>query len=366
MRGWQSATRPAQRFAGLTILHVGISRRFYSIIVHMGRSISVVIPNYNGARSIGSCLEALFASSYDNFEVVVVDDCSSDDSPGIIRRFPCRLVTLEKQSGAARARNIGAQNSGGEVLFFIDADCIVQRDTLARVDRSAGVSDKAVIGGTYTRLPEDDCFFSTFQSVFIHYSETKRERPDYIASHAMAIRRELFEKSGGFPETFMPIIEDVEFSHRLRRSGSALRMDPSILVSHSFDFTLTKSLRNAFRKSMYWTAYSLKNRDLLKDSGTASKELKTNVAAYFSVLFICAVSLFFHRPALISCALPVLGINAYINRNFFALLRETKGGAFAFFSALYYLFLYPLPVGAGSVAGAIRYSLRLGQIRGMR
>ena len=182
----------------------------------------------------------------------------------------------------------------------------------------------------------------------------------------MAVERDLFEKSGGFPEDFMPIIEDVEFSHRLRRSGSALRMDPSILVSHFFDFTFMKSLRNAFRKSMYWTAYSLKNRDLLNDSGTASKELKTNVAAYFSLFLICALSLFFQKPALLACALPVLGINAYINRNFFSALSETKGIHFALLAALYYLLIYPLPVWAGSMSGAIKYSLRLGQIQGMR
>jgi GT2 family glycosyltransferase len=298
--------------------------------------------------------------------VVVVDDCSSDGSPEMIRRFPCRLITLRERSGASKARNIGGQNSSGEVFFFIDADCIVQRDTLSQVDRMFDSGRKVVVGGTYTRLPDDDRFFSTFQSVFIHYSETKKARPDYIASHAMAIDRSLFEKSGGFPEDFMPIIEDVEFSHRLRRSGSALEMNPSILVSHFFDFTLMKSLRNAFRKSKYWTAYSLKNRDLFSDSGTASKELKTNVASYFLVFLILMFSLFLHKPALLSCALPVLGFNVYINRNFFSALRETKGLSFALLSALYYMIVYPLPVGAGSMAGVIKYSLRLGRIQEMR
>jgi GT2 family glycosyltransferase len=298
--------------------------------------------------------------------VIVVDDCSSDSSTDVIRRFPCKLVALKERSGASRARNTGAKNSAGEVLFFIDADCVVQKDTLSRVERAVDNLNKVVVGGTYTRLPGDDRFFSAFQSVFINYSETKNESPDYIASHAMAIGRKFFESSGGFREDFMPIIEDVEFSHRLRRSGYALRMDPLLLVSHFFDFTLMKSLRNAFRKSMYWTAYSLKNRDLLSDSGTASKELKTNVAAYFSVLFICALSLFFHKTALLSCALPVAGFNAYINRTFFSALRETKGVPFAVLAALYYLLVYPLPVGAGSLAGAIKYSLLGGQIRGIR
>ncbi len=330
----------------------------------MGRSISVIIPNYNGARTIGKCLEALFASSYDNFEVVVVDDCSSDGSGDIIRRFPCTLVSLAKHSGAAKARNVGAQNSTGGILFFIDADCMVQGDTLSQVERT--VAAGVVVGGTYTKMPADSRFFSAFQSVFVNYSETKKERPDYIATHAMAIEKELFEKSGGFPEDFMPIIEDVEFSHRLRRSGSALEMNPSILVSHFFDFTLIRSLRNAFRKSMYWTAYSLKNRDLLSDSGTASKELKTNVAAYFMLLFISVLSLLFQKPALLLCGMPVMVLNAFINRNFFSALRSAMGLPFAVLSAFYYLLVYPLAVGAGSMAGIMKYSLRLGRIEGMR
>lgn len=332
----------------------------------MGRFVSVVVPNYNGGPTIRRCLEALFASSYDNFEVVVVDDCSSDGSREIISRFPCRLIALNNRSGASKARNVGAQNSKGEILFFIDADCMVQKDTLSRVERTVVDGEKVVVGGTYTKMPADDRFFSAFQSVFVHYSETKNDRPDYIATHAMAIEKNLFEKSGGFPEDFMPIIEDVEFSHRLRRSGSALRMNPSILVSHFFDFTLTRSLKNAFRKSMYWTAYSLKNRDLLTDSGTASKELKTNVAAYFILLIICALSLLSRKPELLLFGLPVLALNACVNRKFFSALRSAMGLPLAFLSAFYYLMVYPLAVGAGSLAGVMKYSLRLGRIQGMR
>jgi glycosyltransferase involved in cell wall biosynthesis len=332
----------------------------------MGRRLSVIIPNYNGGHTIGRCLEALFASSYDNFEAVVVDDCSSDGSAEVIRGFPCRLVTLSERSGASTARNAGARNAIGDILFFIDADCIVQRDTLAQVERSVGNDGNLVVGGTYTRLPEDDRFFSTFQSVYIHYSETKKESPDYIASHAMAMTRRLFEESGGFPEDFMPIIEDVEFSHRLRRSGSALVMDPSILVRHIFDFSLMKSIRNAFRKSMYWTAYSLKNRDLLSDSGTASKELKMNVFSYCLIALIILFSMSLHSTLLLLCAVPVIGLNVYVNRSFFSALNETKGASFAILSALYYLLVYPLPVGGGSMAGMFKYSLSLGRIKELR
>ncbi|VAX17713.1 hypothetical protein MNBD_NITROSPINAE04-370, partial [hydrothermal vent metagenome] len=56
--------------------------------------ISVIIPNRNGADTIGDCLKAALASEDDNFNVIVVDDCSDDDSIEIISRYPCKLIRL--------------------------------------------------------------------------------------------------------------------------------------------------------------------------------------------------------------------------------------------------------------------------------
>lgn len=321
------------------------------------KRISVIIPNRNGGKTIGKCLEALFSSRYTNFEVIVVDDCSGDDSVEIIQSFPCRLATLDRHSGASVARNTGARLSSGDLLFFIDADCVVRPDTLLHVNRAAEGKKEVVCGGTYTRLPYDDSFFSTFQSVFIHYSETRRSKPDYIASHAMVIDRGTFQRSGGFPEDFMPIIEDVEFSHRLKRKGADLKMDPSILVSHIFGFTFVRSLKNAFRKSRYWTAYSLKNQDIFHDSGTASLELKTNVASLFFAVLLGLLSFMSGKASLFMPVPGILALNVYVNRNLFAAFGKTKGPFFAFTAALYYVIVYPFAVGAGSLTGAAGYYL---------
>jgi glycosyltransferase involved in cell wall biosynthesis len=317
--------------------------------------ISVVIPNYNAGSTIGKCLEALLSSKYDPFEVIVVDDGSSDDSIGTINTFPCKLIQLHKHAGASRARNAGARESAGDILFFIDADCIVAGDTLSLVNKVMGIKKAGVIGGSYTQLPYDSNFFSIFQSVFINYSELKRTEPDYIASHAMAIEKNIFEKSGGFPEEFLPIIEDVELSHRLRRSGHKLHMAPEVLVRHIFNFTFWKSLRNAFRKSRYWTMYSLGNKDVFKDSGTASRELKVNVFSYFLILFFLllyfssADRIFLLVPLIIAC------LNLYVNRNLLKAFYRAKGAFFTIPASLYYTMLYPLAVGAGSFTGMMQY-----------
>jgi len=321
----------------------------------MGKRLSVIIPNYNGAGTIGRCLEAAFASRFDDYEIIVVDDCSDDDSVGIIRQFPCRMIKLDRRSGSARARNEGARQSFGEILFFIDADCLLQPDTLSAVDKTITGNEERVFGGTYTPLPYDQDFFSTFQSIFIHYSETKKIEPDYIAGHAMAISRDLFLGQQGFPEVFLPIIEDVEFSHRLRRAGIRLVMNPEILVTHIFNFTLVKSLRNAFRKSHFWTIYSLKNRDLTQDSGTASVELKVNVLSWF-IIAAAGVLLLLSRSTAYVVPMGLVAVtNLFTSRRLLSAMLKAKGAGFACLATFYYTLLYPLAVSAGGLSGLARY-----------
>jgi len=323
----------------------------------MDRFVSLIIPNYQGSATIGKCLEAAFASEYRNFEVVVVDDCSDDSSIEVIKSFPCKLVQMDRHCGAAQARNIGAAHSNGELLFFTDADCILQQDTLSIASRAVSqVGSNVVIGGSYTRIPFDNNFFSLFQSVFVNYSETRTEQhPDYIATHAMIIDARSFQKSGGFSEAFLPILEDVEFSHRLRQAGYSLIMNPAIQVQHIFNFSLYRSLRNAIRKSMYWTMYSIKNRDVLVNSGTASVGLKINVAAWFTVALLLLVFLLTGNSTLIILIPLIFAMNLFVSKGLLVAFYRTKGLLFALTATSYYLLLYPAAVGIGALAGLARY-----------
>lgn len=323
----------------------------------MGRFISVIVPNRNGEATIGKCLDAVFASRYGSFEVIVVDDASGDGSVGIIGRFPCRLLRLPTHAGAARARNLGAAGARGDALFFTDADCLLQEDTLARADALlAGEGPDAVVGGTYTPRPHDGGFFSLFQSVFINHSETRNAaRPDYVATHAMAIDAGTFRRSGGFAEGFLPILEDVEWSHRVRRAGCRLVLSPDLMVQHIFNFSFLGSLRNALRKSRYWTLYSLARGDLLADSGTASTGLKIDVAAHALGLLLILLAAVTGRPLLLAPVPGVIALSLLSNRGLIRAFHRTGGPAFALAATLYYAAVYPLAVGAGALAGALRY-----------
>ncbi len=326
----------------------------------MEKKISIVIPNYNGAKTIGKCLTAAFSSNYSNFEVIVVDDCSDDNSVEIIKGFPCKLLRLKERTGSSRARNTGGNNCSGDIIFFTDADCLVKSDTLSIINNTyISLDQDVVIGGTYTAIPYDRQFCSIFQSVFVNYSETKKiHNPDYIAAHAMCIYTETFKKSGGFPEVFLPIMEDIEFSHRLKRSGIKLRMNSDIQVRHIFDFSLNRSIRNAFRKTRYWVIYSRKNKDMLTDSGTASYELKFNVCSFFVNIILVSSWLLLSNSIFLAAAAGITLCNLFINRMMFEAFFRAKGGLFAVAAILFYMIIYPLPIGAGTVDGIISNDLR--------
>lgn len=323
--------------------------------IPMDTRLSVIIPNHNGSAFVETCLKALYSVSHRPFEVIVVDDCSTDNSVDLISRFPCRLLRLEKQSGAAKARNTGARNSTGNVLFFIDIDCVVQDDTILRAIGAYEKTPECVIGGSYTPIAFDDTFFSTFQSIFINYSELRHPEPDYIAAHAMVIGKEIFDRSGGFPEDFKTIIEDVEFSHRLKRSGHRLIMDNALLVRHIFSYDLDISLRNAYRKAKYWIAYSIGNRDLTADSGTASIELKVTVfcSCFLWFLFLCLI--YAPHTLWLVCMLVVFAFDLTESRSLIRAFFREKGLAFGVKATLYYTIIYPLAVAAGGAAGAAYY-----------
>jgi hypothetical protein len=160
---------------------------------------------------------------------------------------------------------------------------------------------------------------------------------------------------GGFREDFLPILEDVEFSHRLRNAGYRLVMNPDLQVRHLFNFSLRRSLQNAVKKARYWIVYSLKHKDLFADSGTASREIKINGAVW---LANAVLALFFSlsRQQGFLAPVPLLwGAGIYVNRHLFRAFDRAGGAVFAVMAAAYYTALYPAAVWAGVLRGFVQY-----------
>lgn len=219
----------------------------------MHSTISVVIPTRNGARTLGACLEALRASTCPPLEIIVVDDASTDDSGGIARRFGCRVIRVDENIGAARAKNRGARAAHGEILFFTDDDVIVGRETLARlVENFADARVAGVVGLLDRQIPFDD-FASNLKNLWMRftYERLPRERIGLFYTSVAAIRREIFLALGGFDENYRgaSITEDTEFGQRVWLAGHNIILDPRVVVTHCKHYTLREVLRTDFLRA---------------------------------------------------------------------------------------------------------------------
>lgn len=134
--------------------------------------VSIIVPAHNAKDYVTACLQALRRSDYPSFELIVVDDASSDGTAALARPWADTVVVLENRAGPARARNLGVQKSRGQVLFFVDADVRVAADTVSKV-AAAFQEDKeaAAIFGSYDAAPAAANFFSQYKNLhhyFVH------------------------------------------------------------------------------------------------------------------------------------------------------------------------------------------------------
>lgn len=97
----------------------------------MQTKISIIIPTWNSARTLGACLESLFAQTYRDFEIIIVDDGSTDDTRTILAPYENRIkLIVQENQGSSPARNRGWREAKGDDLLFLDSDIILRPDTL--------------------------------------------------------------------------------------------------------------------------------------------------------------------------------------------------------------------------------------------
>ena len=122
-------------------------------------SISVIVPVYNGAGFLRQSLEALACSTVKPLEVIVVDDCSTDNSIDVCLESDVRLFSTPQNSGPAVARNLGAEVAKGDVLLFVDADVLVKPETVGQmVTRFENDPEVSAVFGSYDDEPGETNF----------------------------------------------------------------------------------------------------------------------------------------------------------------------------------------------------------------
>ncbi len=199
--------------------------------------VSIIIPVYNGARTVPSALASVFAQSYTDYEVVVVDDGSTDDTAVVLAGYKDRIHAISQpNSGASTARNAGIRASGGEYVAFLDDDDEWMPEML---ERCAAVLDRdpncaLVYAGAYKvdsngrPMPNQDSQTWGLDSPTL---AQMLERPWNVVPSRVMVRRATLERSGGFDERCVRA-DDIYFLLLAREHGY-FRSVPELLVRKS-------------------------------------------------------------------------------------------------------------------------------------
>jgi glycosyltransferase involved in cell wall biosynthesis len=190
--------------------------------------ISVIVSVYNKQEVVADCVSSILNQSYQDFELVVVDDGSTDESATRVARFSTdsrvRMIRT-KRGGPARAKNEGAKEARGNIFHFVDGDCILLANSLERLKTTFDESAVGCVGGGINALNRTKLIPRAIE--IIHNDLIKDKWP---VGPNVAYSREAFERAGGFDE-LMRSGADVELFLKTRKLGFSHLIDPEVRVS---------------------------------------------------------------------------------------------------------------------------------------
>lgn len=322
--------------------------------------ISIVMPVYNSERLLGECLAAVNASTFRDYEVIVVDDSSTDRSREIAAAHGARVVPSGGRLGPGRARNKGVEHVRGDIVFFIDSDVVVRPDTLGRLvaafDRDPGVAGLMAVQSPTMRFRN---LCSVYKNLWMYYTYVRRAGQDVplFYTTAAAIRRDAFIASGGFDVNYVdPNIEDTDYGQKLASQGFRVQILPDLEVEHVKGYDLAGLLRVDFLRSMSLARLKLrKSADGIStnDTSVPTGYIVSVPLAGLAVL-LGLVGLALGNRTLLLANFLALSAILVLNVPFLRLIRA-HGGVRAWGLSCGLLIIELLTAGAGSAVGIATY-----------
>ena len=205
------------------------------------------------------------------FEIVVVDDGSTDETVLVAQGFPGVRIIRQANAGPAAARNRGAREAGGSIILFTDDDCVPRPDWMEQM--LAPFRDPVVVGVKGAYRTRQDRLIARF--VQVEYEDRYRlvarhADIDFIDTYSAAFRRDHFLEMGGYDTSFpVACAEDVELSYRMSVRGWKMRFAPHAVVYHSHPDDLSSYLRKK-HKFAYWRMLAVR-----KNPGKGVKDSHT-------------------------------------------------------------------------------------------
>ncbi|MBI2027315.1 MAG: glycosyltransferase family 2 protein [Deltaproteobacteria bacterium] len=312
--------------------------------------ISVIVSVRNNP-DICKCIESFEASSYPNKELIIVNDGSQDHTLDVIRRYSHHYIDCRTHVGPAVARNKGAQVAVGQVLFFIDSDAVLYRDTLSQVALFLQAHPQCQ-GATavWDKEPLEETFFSHLKAIetntlFMHYFKNS------FGANGQAIYRNTFLKFGGFSSAFKRAdAEDFNLGLDLFREHIEIPIVPSIIIRNGFPKTfwqgVVKYFRRAYLRSSALKRFKLGNGNLPAENSHNSKKLILVYVLSFSLVVMTPIFFYLEARYLLLCII----LWFYLARHILKAFWKEKGFAF-FLRATPIYFLLCAFIGCGGILG---------------
>jgi len=300
---------------------------------------SIIIPAYNSGSTISSCLASALNQSVSkkDYEVILVDDGSIDNTTGIAEDYSVKIIKQSNQ-GPAAARNTGAHEAKGDVLVFTDSDCEIDNKFIETILTPFEQNQQIVgVQGSYRTKQEQ--FVARFAQVEIetrYKKMAKNQSIDFIGTYAAAYEREVFRNCGGFDTCFPQASgEDADFSYKLQKEGYKMIFKRGAFVYHRHPSTLRKYLRSKFYRG-FWRAklYRKHPQKTVNDSYTP-QSLKFQVLSV--PLFILSLALSFFHLAWLLIAMCIVLLFVLSSLPFFRLFNERDYSKALFISPMLFL-----------------------------
>jgi len=317
--------------------------------------VAVIVPVHNDAATLPNCLHAILRDSAPGWELVVVDDSSTDGSGEAARRLGARVVRLPKNSGVSAARNTGAKSTTASILIFVDADIVPEPGALSALVEALRSHPEWLAVGAYPR-PEDlgpdwSAHFVGLRSAWgYHWREGEEERLfSSIQSECGAMRRAVFLQLDGFSEKYGGVgMEEFKMAHDLERLGHGHYLIRSAAYRHYY-----KPLRNRclvlLDRTARWVPLFFRRKRFESRGGFGTGDAALSCLLTFLALIGLAGAAF--RPALASVSLGAWVLQALLERPFLLFAKKNYGPK---------MMLYSIPA-----LQALQFSIGLGFIWGL-
>ncbi len=218
----------------------GLFKDAHRIALKHYPKVSVVVCSYNGARTLQACLTSLLQMNYPDYEVILVDDGSTDKTQEIMKDFPQVKNIHQENLGLSVARNVGMKAASGEVIAYTDSDCMADKDWLYYLVGTLQQDNFMAVGGPNISPPAQSWVQACVavapgqpSHVLVDDSEA-----EHIPGCNMAFYKWALESIGGFDPVYRKAGDDVDVCWRLRQQGHRIGFSPSAVVWHHRRFSI--------------------------------------------------------------------------------------------------------------------------------